>query len=35
MASSKDHTEVSISNIIKPTLEELSVDDQQRFENFM
>jgi hypothetical protein len=35
MAGSKDHTEVSTSNIIKPTLEELFVNDQQRFEDIM
>jgi hypothetical protein len=35
MAGSKDQTEVSPSNIIKPTLESLSVEDQRRFENYI
>jgi hypothetical protein len=35
MAGSKDHTEVSINNIIKPTIEELLVADQLCFENFI
>jgi succinate dehydrogenase flavin-adding protein (antitoxin of CptAB toxin-antitoxin module) len=35
MSGAKDHAEVSTSNIIKPTLEELSDDDQQRFEDIM
>jgi hypothetical protein len=35
MAGSKHRTEVSINNIIKPTMEELSAGDQQGFEDFM
>lgn len=35
MAGSKDHTEVCISKIIKPTIKELLVADQQCFENFI
>jgi hypothetical protein len=35
MVGSKDDTEVSPSNIIKPTLESLSVEDQWRFENYI
>jgi hypothetical protein len=33
MVSSKDHTDVSATNIIKPTLEALLVDDQQHFDD--
>jgi hypothetical protein len=32
MADSKDHSDVSLSNIIKPTIETLSTDDQRDFE---
>jgi hypothetical protein len=32
MVSSKDNSDVSPNNIIKPTMETLSVEDQQEFE---
>jgi hypothetical protein len=32
MADYKDHTDVSTTNIIKPTLEALPADDQQLFD---
>jgi hypothetical protein len=32
MVGSKDHTDVSATNIIKPTLEALLTDDQQPFD---
>jgi hypothetical protein len=35
MVGSKDHAEFSTNNIIKPTQEELSTNDQQCFENIM
>lgn len=35
MASSKDHTKVSLSSIMKPTLENLLAEDQQRFEHYI
>jgi hypothetical protein len=35
MVGSKDHTDVSLSNIMKPTLESLSAEDQQRFEEYV
>jgi hypothetical protein len=35
MAGSKNHFEVSTSNIIKLALKELSADDHQRFEDIM
>lgn len=35
MVGSKDHFEVSTSNIIKLALKELPADDQQRFEDIM
>jgi hypothetical protein len=35
MASSKDRTKVSLSNIMKPTLESLSAEDQQQFEDYI
>jgi hypothetical protein len=35
MASFKDHTDISATNIIKPTLEALPTDDQQPFNDLM
>jgi hypothetical protein len=35
MAGSKDHTDVSITNIIRTTMEALSVDDQQPFDDLI
>jgi hypothetical protein len=35
MTSSKDHTDVSIANIIKPTKEALPADDQQPFDDLI
>ena len=35
MASSKDHTKVSLSNIMKLTLESMSTEDQQQFEDYI
>jgi hypothetical protein len=35
MVGSKDHIDVSLSNIMKPTLESLSAEDQQRFEEYV
>jgi hypothetical protein len=35
MAGSKDHTEVSTTNIIKPTMKALSADDQQPFDDLI
>jgi hypothetical protein len=35
MADSKDHIDISPSNIIKPALENLSADEQQRFQDYM
>lgn len=34
MVGSKDRTNVSLSNIVKPTLENLSAEDQQQFEDY-
>jgi hypothetical protein len=34
MASSKDRTDVSPNNIVKLTLENLSTEDHQKFENY-
>lgn len=34
MASSEDHSEVSPSNIVKPTLENLSTENQQELEDY-
>jgi hypothetical protein len=35
MAGSKDHTKVSTTNIIKPAMEALLVDDQRPFEDLV
>jgi hypothetical protein len=35
MASSKDRTDVSPSNMMKPFLESLSTEDQQPFEDYV
>jgi hypothetical protein len=35
VAGSKDRTNVSPSNIIKPTLENLPANEQQRFQDYM
>jgi hypothetical protein len=35
MVDSKDRTEASPSNIMKPTLESLSAEDQQQFKDYM
>jgi hypothetical protein len=35
MIGSKDHTDVSTTNIIKPTLEALLADDQQPFDDLV
>jgi hypothetical protein len=35
MIGSKDHTDVSTTNIIKPTLEALQADDQQPFDDLV
>jgi hypothetical protein len=35
MAGSKDHTKVSTTNIIKPTMEALSADDQHPFDDLI
>jgi hypothetical protein len=34
MVGSKDRTNVSLSNIVKPTLENLWAEDQQQFEDY-
>jgi hypothetical protein len=35
MADSKDHTNISPDNILKPTVESLTVDEQQQYEDYM
>jgi hypothetical protein len=35
MAGSKDHTKISTTNIIKPTMEALPADDQRPFEDLV
>jgi hypothetical protein len=35
MVGSKDHTDISATNIIKPTLEAFPADDQQPFDDLM
>jgi excinuclease UvrABC ATPase subunit len=35
MTGSKDHTDVSTTNIIKPTMEALPADDQQPFDDLI
>jgi hypothetical protein len=34
MVGSKDHTDIS-NNILKPTVESLTVDEQQQYEDYM
>ena len=35
MAGSKDHTDISPDNILKPTVESLTDDEQQQYEDYM
>jgi hypothetical protein len=35
MAGSKDHTDISLDNILKPTVESLTTDEQQQYEDYM
>jgi hypothetical protein len=35
MASSKDHTDISPDNILKPTVESLTSDEQQQYKDYM
>jgi hypothetical protein len=35
MAGSKDHTDISQDNILKPAVESLTVDEQQQYEDYM
>jgi hypothetical protein len=35
MASSKDHTDISPDNILKPAVESLMADEQQQYEDYM
>jgi hypothetical protein len=35
MAGSKDHTDISRDNILKPAVESLTVDEQQQYEDYM
>jgi hypothetical protein len=35
MASSKDHTDISSDNILKPVVESLTTDEQQQYEDYM
>jgi hypothetical protein len=35
MASSKDHTNVSPDNILKPAVESLMIDEQQQYKHYM
>jgi hypothetical protein len=35
MVGSKDHTGISLDNILKPTVESLTVDEQQQYEDYM
>jgi hypothetical protein len=35
MAGSKDHTDISLDNILKPTVESLMTKGQQQYENYM
>jgi hypothetical protein len=35
MAGSKDHTDISPDNILKPTIESLTADEQQQYEDYM
>jgi hypothetical protein len=35
MTGSKDHTDISPDNILKPIVESLTADEQQQYENYM
>jgi hypothetical protein len=35
MVSSKDHTDISPDNILKPAVESLTTDEQQQYEDYM
>jgi hypothetical protein len=35
MASSKDHTDISPDNILKPAVESLTADEQQHYEDYL
>jgi hypothetical protein len=35
MTGSKDHTDISPVNILKPAIESLSADEQQQYEDYM
>jgi hypothetical protein len=35
MADSKDHTDISLENILRPAVESLSADEQQRYDDYM
>jgi hypothetical protein len=35
MAGSKDHTDISSDNILKTAVENLTVDEQQQYEDYM
>jgi hypothetical protein len=35
MAGSKDHTDISPDNILKPAVESLTTDEQQQYEDYM
>jgi hypothetical protein len=35
MAGSKDHNDISPDNILKPTIESLTADEQQQYEDYM
>ena len=35
MAGSKDHTDISPDNILKPAVESLTADEQQQYEDYM
>jgi hypothetical protein len=35
MAGSKDHTNISPDNILKPAIESLTADEQQQYEDYM
>jgi hypothetical protein len=35
MVGSKDHTDISLDNILKPTVESLTADKQQQYEDYM
>ena len=35
MPGSKDHTDISLDNILRPAVENLSADEQQRYKDYM